>query len=135
VKHEIQIHACIDFDNRRRDRFCRGRGSARSGEGHPSTPSRKIQIKEGDTDAYVKAQSPKAQAALKSIAGSQLIAAGTATKIEGEPRPRGTRVTIRRYNSMEDAKAAFSSPEYREARKIGDKYATFRVFATEGVSQ
>jgi uncharacterized protein (DUF1330 family) len=36
---------------------------------------------------------------------------------------------------MEDAKAAFSSPEYMEARKIGDKYATFRVFAIEGVSQ
>jgi uncharacterized protein (DUF1330 family) len=94
-----------------------------------------IQIKEGDQDAYMKEYAPKAQAALKSIAGSQFIASGTATKIEGEPPPPSTRVTIRRYNSMEDAKAAFSSPEYMEARKIGDKYATFRVFAIEGVPQ
>jgi uncharacterized protein (DUF1330 family) len=79
--------------------------------------------------------SPKAQVALKSTAGSQFVAAGTPTKIEGEPPPPSTRVTIRRYNSMEDAKAAYSSPEYMEARKIGDKYATFRVFAIEGVSQ
>jgi len=94
-----------------------------------------IQIKESDRDAYMKEFSPKAQAALKSIAGSQFVAAGTATKIEGEPPPAGTRVTIRRYNSMEDAKAAYSSPEYLEVRKIGDKYATFRVFAIEAVSQ
>jgi uncharacterized protein (DUF1330 family) len=94
-----------------------------------------IQVKEGAQDAYMKEYSPKAQAALINIAGSQFVAAGTATKIEGEPPPPGTRVTIRRYNSMEDAKAAFSSPEYREARKIGDKYATFRVFAIDGVPQ
>jgi uncharacterized protein (DUF1330 family) len=94
-----------------------------------------IQIKEGDTDAYMKEYSPKAQAALKNIAGSQFVASGTATKVEGEPPSPSTRVTIRKYNSMEDAKAAFSSPEYKEARKIGDKYATFRVFAIEGVSQ
>jgi len=94
-----------------------------------------IQIKEGDADVYMKEFAPKAQTALKNIAGSQFVAAGTTTKIEGEPPPPSTRVTIRKYNSMEDAKAAYSSPEYKEARKIGDKYATFRVFAIEGVSQ
>ena len=94
-----------------------------------------IQIKEGEQDAYAKEFSPKAQALLKSIAGSQFIAAGTPMKIEGELPPSGTRVTIRRYNSIEDARAAYSSPEYKEARKIGDKYATFRVIAIEGVPQ
>ena len=92
-----------------------------------------IQIK--DNDAYMKEFSPKAQAALKKTAGSQFLAAGPATKIEGEAPPPSTRVTVRRYNSMEEAKAAYSSPEYLEARKIGDKYATFRVFAVEGVAQ
>jgi uncharacterized protein (DUF1330 family) len=94
-----------------------------------------IQIKESDRDAYTKEFSPKAQAALKSIAGSQFVAAGTPMKIEGDLPPSGTRITIRRYNSIEDAKAAYSSPEYKEARKIGDKYATFRVIAIEGVPQ
>jgi uncharacterized protein (DUF1330 family) len=78
---------------------------------------------------------PKAQAALKNLAGSQFVAAGIAIKIEGEPPTPNTRVTIRRYSSMEDAKAAYTSPEFMEARKIGDKYATFRVFAIEGVAQ
>jgi uncharacterized protein (DUF1330 family) len=92
-----------------------------------------IQIK--DSDAYMKEFAPKAQAALKKTAGSEFLAAGPATKIDGEPPPPTTRVTIRRYSSMEDAKAAYNSPEYLEARKIGDKYATFRVFALESVSQ
>jgi Domain of unknown function (DUF1330) len=67
-----------------------------------------IQIKKGDRDAYMKEFAPNAQAALKNIAGSQFVAAGTATKIEGEPPPPSTRVTIRRYNSMEDAKASLA---------------------------
>jgi len=34
---------------------------------------------------------------------------------------------------MEAAKAAYSLPAYKEARKIGDKYAKFRIVAVEGV--
>jgi uncharacterized protein (DUF1330 family) len=102
-------------------------------QGKPVYTIAEIQIK--DSDAYMKEFAPKAQAALKKAAGSQFLAAGPATKIEGEPPPHSTRVTIRRYNSMEEAKAAYSSPEYLEARRIGDKYATFRVFALEAVSQ
>jgi uncharacterized protein (DUF1330 family) len=32
-------------------------------------------------------------------------------------------------------KAAYNSPEYKEARKIGDKYAKFRAFAVEGLPE
>jgi len=102
-------------------------------QGKPVYTVAEIQIK--DNDAYMKEFAPKAQAALKKAGDSQFLAAGPAMKIEGEPPPASTRVTIRRYNSMEEAKAAYGSPEYMEARKVGDKYATFRVFALEGVSQ
>ena len=91
-----------------------------------------IQI--SDPDEYMKEFAPKAQAALKT-AGSQFLAGGSPTMIEGDPAPPNTRITVRRYNSMEEAKAAYGSAEYKEVRKIGDKYAKFRVFAVEAVSQ
>jgi uncharacterized protein (DUF1330 family) len=34
---------------------------------------------------------------------------------------------------MDKVKAWRNSPEYLENRKIGEKYATFRTFAIEGV--
>jgi uncharacterized protein (DUF1330 family) len=91
-----------------------------------------IQI--SDPDAYMKEFLPKAQAALKT-AGSQFLAGGSPTMIDGDPAPPNTRITVRRYNSIEEAKAAYGSPEYKEIRKIGDKYAKFRVFAVEAVPQ
>jgi uncharacterized protein (DUF1330 family) len=91
-----------------------------------------IQI--SDPEAYMKEFAPKAQAALKT-AGSQFLAGGSPTMIDGDPAPPNTRITVRRYNSIDEAKAAYGSAEYKEVRKIGDKYATFRVFAVEAVSQ
>jgi uncharacterized protein (DUF1330 family) len=55
------------------------------------------------------------------------------TALEGDP-PK-TRVTIQVWDSMEKMKAAYESAEYKEARKIGDKYAKFRAFAVEGLPQ
>jgi uncharacterized protein (DUF1330 family) len=91
-----------------------------------------IQI--SDPEAYMKEFAPKAQAALKT-AGSQFLAGGPPTIIDGDPPSPNTRITVRRYNSIEEAKAAYGSAEYKEVRKIGDKYAKFRVFAVEAVSQ
>jgi len=44
------------------------------------------------------------------------------------------RVIISQFESLEKAVAAYKSPAYMEARKIGDKYAKFRIFAVEGVA-
>ena len=55
------------------------------------------------------------------------------TALEGDP-PK-MRVTIQVWDSMEKMKAAYESAEYKEARKIGDKYAKFRAFAVEGLPQ
>ena len=86
-----------------------------------------------DVDAYNKEFAPKAQAALKGAGGRFLAAGQKVTAIEGEP-PK-TRVTIQVWDSLEKMKAAFESAEYKEARKIGDKYAKFRAFAVEGLPQ
>jgi uncharacterized protein (DUF1330 family) len=36
---------------------------------------------------------------------------------------------------MDKVKAWHGSPEYKEIRKVGDKYAKFRIMAAEGVPQ
>jgi uncharacterized protein (DUF1330 family) len=86
-----------------------------------------------DVDAYTKEFAPKAQAALKGAGGRFLAAGQKVTALEGDP-PK-TRVTIQVWDSMEKMNAAFNSPEYKEARKSGDKYAKFRAFAVEGLPQ
>jgi uncharacterized protein (DUF1330 family) len=86
-----------------------------------------------DVDAYTKEFAPKAQAVLKAAGGRFLAAGQKVTALEGEP-PK-TRVTIQVWESLDKMKAAYASAEYKEARKIGDKYAKFRAFAVEGLPQ
>ena len=84
-------------------------------------------------DAYAKEFVPLAQKALRD-SGQKVLASGgrTATLYGEPPRPR---IVLSVFESLEKAQAAYSSPAYLEARKIGDKYAKLRIFAVEGVSQ
>jgi uncharacterized protein (DUF1330 family) len=47
----------------------------------------------------------------------------------------GGRIVISMFESMEKAQAAYTSPAFIEARKIGDKYGNLRIFAVEGIPQ
>jgi uncharacterized protein (DUF1330 family) len=85
-----------------------------------------------DPDGYAKEYLPLAQPTLKAH-GAKYIAAGKGTQIDGDP-PKG-RVAILQWDSLEQLKAWRNSPEYVEARAIGEKYAKFRVFAVDGVTQ
>jgi heme-degrading monooxygenase HmoA len=49
--------------------------------------------------------------------------------------PPAPRIAIQQWDSLDAAKAWRNSAEYKEARKIGDKYAKFRAFAVEGLPQ
>lgn len=91
------------------------------------------EIEISNVEAYTKEFAPKAQAALKGAGGRFLAAGQNVTALEGDP-PK-TRVTIQVWDSVEKMQAAFNSAEYKEARKIGDKYAKFRAFSVEGLSQ
>jgi uncharacterized protein (DUF1330 family) len=84
-----------------------------------------------DPEAYARAYLPLAQASLK-IYGAQYVAAGIGIPIDGEP-PKG-RVVVTRWDSLEHLQRWRHSPEYRKARAVGERFATFRVFAVEGVS-
>jgi len=60
------------------------------------------------------------------------VRGGDTASFFGEPpKPR---VAIMVFENMDKAKAAFDSPAYKEAKKVGDKYAKFRVYAVEGLS-
>jgi uncharacterized protein (DUF1330 family) len=84
-------------------------------------------------DRYVKEYAPRAQALIKKHGGRFLAAGQKVTSLEGAPpKPR---VAVQVWDSMEKIKAWRDDPEYWEARKIGNQYATFRIIAVEGLPQ
>jgi uncharacterized protein (DUF1330 family) len=52
-----------------------------------------------------------------------------------EGTPQNSRVVINVFDTLEKAQAQRNAPEYKEARKIGDKYAKFRAYVVEGLPQ
>jgi uncharacterized protein (DUF1330 family) len=91
-----------------------------------------VEIDVTNQDAYAKEYAPTAGKVLQDNGGKFLARAGKTAAIDGDP-PK-SRVIVLAFESIDKAQAAFGSAAYREGRKIGDKYAKFRVFAVEGVS-
>jgi uncharacterized protein (DUF1330 family) len=84
-------------------------------------------------DAYTKEYAPKAQALIKASGGRLLAAGQKVTSIEGAPpKPR---VAVQVWDSMEKIQAWRNSAEFKEIRKVGEKYAKFRSFTVEGLAQ
>jgi uncharacterized protein (DUF1330 family) len=73
-----------------------------------------------NADAYAKEYVPLANKALAESGQKRLASGGK---------------TISVFESLEKAQAAYSSPAYKEARKLGDRYAKLRIFAVEGLPQ
>ena len=86
-----------------------------------------------NVDAYAKEFVPLARASIKNAGGKVVGASQKVTSLEGAPQT--ARVTINVFDSLEKAQAWRTGAEYTAARKIGDKYATFRAFTVEGVPQ
>jgi uncharacterized protein (DUF1330 family) len=85
-----------------------------------------------NTAAYMKEYLPLAQASIKKSGGKVLAASLHVIPIEGDPPKR---VAIQLWDSVEAVQAWRNSADYEDARKIGDKYATFRGYVVEGVPQ
>src|ERR1700694_4104030 len=77
-----------------------------------------------NVDAYTKEYVPLARAAIKKTGGKLLAASQNVTSLEGAPQK--SRVTINVYDSLEKAQASRNDADYKAARIVGDKYATFR---------
>jgi len=84
-----------------------------------------------DPEGYAKEFSPVARKALAEGPGYRALALGGKTVSIAGPPPK-KRVVINVFDSVEAAVQAYSSPAFKEAKKIGDKYATFRTFVVEG---
>src|SRR5216683_5447969 len=84
-------------------------------------------------EPYEKEYVPIAAKAVTDGGGKYLVRGGETAAMYGEPpKPR---IAVMAFESMEKAQAAFNSSAYKEAKKVGDKYANFRIYAVEGVSQ
>ena len=76
---------------------------------------------------------PPAAKAIADGGGKYIVRGGRTVSLFGDPpKPR---LAVMVFESMEKAQAAFNSPAYKEAKTVGDKYAKFRVYAVEGLSQ
>jgi uncharacterized protein (DUF1330 family) len=101
-----------------------------SAQAKPIIAVTEIDVK--DLDGYLKDYAPKAQALIKKSGGKFLAVGQNVTSIEGAPPKK--RVAIQQWDSMDTYKAYRASAEFKEVRKIGDKYAKFRTFTIEAAA-
>ena len=74
---------------------------------------------------------PNASKAVRDGGGKYLVVGGKSVSFYGEPPKR---IAIMAFDNLEKAEAAFNSAAYKQAKAVGDKYATFRIYAVEGVT-
>jgi len=85
-----------------------------------------------NVDAYLKEYTPVVQPIIKKHGGTLLAASLKVTALEGTAPKR---VAINRWESLEAAQALYNSAEFKAAQQVGNKYATFRRYAVEGLPQ
>jgi len=84
-----------------------------------------------DPEGFAKEFGPIARKALAEAPGYRaLVLGGKVVPIQGEA-PKA-RVIINVFDNLDAAVQAYNSPDFKAAKKIGDKYATFRTYAVEG---
>ena len=91
------------------------------------------EIEVTNADAYAKEYVPLANKALAESGQKRLASGGRTIAIAG--MPPASRVVVSVFDSLEKAQAAYTSPAYLEARKIGDQYGKLRIYAVEGLAQ
>jgi uncharacterized protein (DUF1330 family) len=74
---------------------------------------------------------PNASKVVRDGGGKYLVVGGKSVSFYGEPPKR---IAIMAFDNLEKAEAAFNSAAYKQAKAVGDKYATFRIYAVEGVT-
>jgi uncharacterized protein (DUF1330 family) len=89
------------------------------------------EIEVTNPEAYAKEYVPIATKALAQSGQQRLVSGGKTVAISGAPP--ASRIVVSKFDNLEQAKAAYSSPGYLEARKIGDMYGKLRIFAVEGL--
>ena len=83
-----------------------------------------------DPDAYAREYVPLANKALAESGQMRLSAGGRTVSLSGAPP--ASRIVLSQFASLEQAQAAYTSPAYLEARKVGDRYGTLRIWLLPG---
>jgi uncharacterized protein (DUF1330 family) len=71
-------------------------------------------------------------ATIAAYGGRYLVRGGRSETVEGDWSPR--RLAILEFDSAEQARRWYDSPEYREVRRLREKAADFRMLIVEGVT-
>lgn len=82
-------------------------------------------------EAYAREYVPLANKALAESGQKRLVSGGKTIALAGAPP--ASRVVVSVFENLEKAKAAYTSPAYLEARKVGDQHGKLRIFAVEGI--
>jgi uncharacterized protein (DUF1330 family) len=100
-----------------------------------STPSAYTvtEVDIANLDAYQKEYIPLVRASIAAVGGHMVAAGQNIVSLDGEA-PK-TRITINQFDSLDKVRAWRASAQYKDARKIGDKYAKFRSVAFEALPQ
>jgi uncharacterized protein (DUF1330 family) len=85
-----------------------------------------------DADGFTKDYAPKVGKILKDGGGKFVVRGGKAITIEGTPFKR---LVVLTFPTLDQAIATYTSAAFKEVHKIGEKYATFRIAAVEGLPQ
>src|SRR3954471_8494590 len=88
------------------------------------------EIEVADPANYFKEYVPSAVKAVVDGGGKYIVRNGKTVSLYGEP-PKA--LAIMRFDSLEKAQAGFGTKGFTGAKAIGDKYATFRIYAVEGL--
>lgn len=91
------------------------------------------EIEVTNSDVYTKDYVPLANKALADSGQKRLVSGGRTISLAGAPP--ATRIVVSRFENLDKAQAAYTSPAYLAARKIGDQYGSLRIFAVEGLPQ
>lgn len=86
-----------------------------------------------DPENYAKEYLSRSQKPIITDGGGKFLSRGSKTiSIRGEPPKR---IVVIAFENLDKAQAAFTSPAYAEALMYGEKYAKFRIYAVEGLTQ
>ena len=91
-----------------------------------------VEVAVTDKDGYAKEFIPPAAKAIEEGGGKYVVRGGKTTSFQGTPP--ASRVVVLQFESMDKAQAWWDSPGRKNSQTIGDKYATFRIFAVEGAT-
>jgi len=84
-----------------------------------------------DADKYKTEFAPAATKAIQDAGGKFIARGGKTISFLGEPA--ASRVVVFQFESMDKAQSWWNSQARKNASAIGEKYATFRVYAVEGL--